>query len=158
MRVNLSVLKKTRRSPGVGDVFVMQPPDGTFIFGRVVRVDATIGPIKNCILIYVYRARAREKTRVPELLRGELLVPPIMTNKLPWSKGYFEFVESKSLGPMDVLPKHCFHDETRGWYFDEYSKRLPGPLDPVGSWGLDSFRTIDDKVSEALGIPLAPEA
>ena len=29
-------------------------------------------------------------------------------------------------------------------------------IEPVGVWGLDSYRTIDDAISEALGIPLAP--
>ncbi len=71
--MNLAVLKKTRRAPEVGDIFVMQPPDGQFLFGRVIDVAAEIGPMKDCILIYVYRSRASEKVPVPELLRGQLL-------------------------------------------------------------------------------------
>jgi hypothetical protein len=38
--MNLAVLKKTRRAPEVGDIFVMQPPDGQFLFGRVVDTNA----------------------------------------------------------------------------------------------------------------------
>jgi hypothetical protein len=30
-------------------------------------------------------------------------------------EGYFEHVENRPLGPMDVLPQHCFRDETREW-------------------------------------------
>lgn len=154
--MNLAVLKKTRRAPQVGDIFVMQPPDGQFLFGRVVSTDAA-GPMGvGCVLIYVYRTRASAKAPAPELLRGQLLVPPMMTNKLPWTRGYFEHVENRLLSPMERLPQHCFKD-TRGWYFDENGSRLPGATGPVGSWGLDSFRTIDDKVSQALGIPLAPD-
>lgn len=154
--MNLTVLKKKRRSPEQGDIFVMQPPDEQYLFGRVIDITAEIGPIKDCILIYVHRARARGKTPVPELVREQLLVPPMMTNRLPWTKGYFEHLENRPLTPEDRLPQHCFKD-TRGWYFDEHSNRLPGPIDPVGEWGLDSFRTIDDEISKALGIPLAPE-
>lgn len=156
LTMNLAVLKKTRRAPEVGDIFVMQPPDGQFLFGRVIDVAAEIGPIKDCILIYVYRLRASQKVPVPELLRGQLLVPPMMTNKQPWTKGYFEHVENRPLSAMDRLPQHCFKD-MRGWYFDERSRRLPGAIEPVGEWGLDSFRTIDDEVSKALGIPLSPD-
>ena len=70
--------------------------------------------------------------------------------------GYFEHVENCPLSAMDRLPQHCFKD-TRGWYFDERSRRLPGAVEPVGEWGVDSYRTIDDEISKALGIPLSPE-
>ena len=83
----------------------------------------------------------------------------MMTNRLPWTKGYFEHLENRPLTPMERLPQHCF---ARSWtnapqYFDELSNSLPGPTAPVGEYGLQSFRTIEDKVSEALDIPLAPE-
>lgn len=157
--MNLVVLKKTRRIPEVGDIFVMRPPDGQFLYGRVISTTAAIGPMKDCILIYVYSARSSEKRTVPELLSGQLLVPPMMTNKLPWAKGYFEFVENRPLTPRDCLPQHCF---ARAWvsppqYFDELGHQLAEATPPVGEYGLQSFRTIDDHISKALGIPLAPD-
>lgn len=160
--MNLAVLKKTRKSPEVGDVFVMLPPEGLFLYGRVVANDLSKGPMPNCILIYVYRARSKEKEAVPELLRGQLLVPPMMTNKRPWTMGYFETLQNRELGPMDRLPQHCFFSSPLvpggvGRYFDEHRNLLPGPIEPVGEWGLHSFRTIDDEISKALGIPLAPD-
>ena len=154
--MNLTVLRKTRPVLDPGDIFVMQPPDGAFLYGRVIAIDASIGPIEPCILIYVYRARSNEKSRIPELVREQLLVPPIMTNRRPWTMGYFEPLEKRPLQPVDRLSQHCFKD-SRGWYFDENSNRLAKPIEPVGTWGLDSFRTIDDAVSTALGIPLAPD-
>jgi hypothetical protein len=154
--VNLEVLKKTRRSPEVGDIFVMQPPDGQFLYGRVISKDANPLGVGGGILVYIYRARSRDKLAVPELLRTELLVPPMITNKLPWAEGYFEHVENRPLAPTDRLPRHSFRD-TRGWFFDEHGNRLPGAIEPVGQWGLQSYRTIDDEISRALGIPLAPD-
>ena len=79
----------------------------------------------------------------------------MMTNNLPWTRGYFEVLENQPLGPMDRLPQHSFRD-IRGWYFDERGKRLSGPVDPVGQWALQSYRTLDDEISKALRIPLAP--
>ena len=92
--MNLGVLKETRQ---VGDIFVMQPPDGSFLYGPVIDISAAIGPMKGCILIYVYRARSSEKVPIPELLRGQLLVPPMMTNRLAWTEGYFELIENRPL-------------------------------------------------------------
>jgi hypothetical protein len=45
----------------------------------------------------------------------------------------------------------------RGVCFDEFAVRLARCIEPCGQLGLHSFRTIDDAVSEALGIPLAPD-
>lgn len=157
--MNLRVLKKSRRAPEVGDIFVMLPPDGRYLFGRVVSVDANPLGAGGAILIYVYESRSENKQAIPDLSPEHLLVPPMMTNQLPWSKGYLEFVEHHSLSKEDTLDVHCFE---RSWtspkqYFNEHGVRLSGPVGFVGSWGLESFRTIDDKVSKALGIPLAPD-
>lgn len=154
--MNLQALRKTRTRPAAGDIFVMRPPDGMFVYGRVISTDAP-GPLgAGCVLIYVYDARTGDTHPVPPLSVDRLLVRPIMTNNLPWSRGYFETIENRPLSRGDRLPQHCFKD-SRGWYFDENGRRLDHPTKPIGVWGLDSFRTIDDEVSEALGIPLAPD-
>lgn len=153
--MNLALLTKSRHVPTIGDTFVMRPPDGRFLFGRVIDTDANPLGVGGGALIYVYRVRAPAKLPVPELLRGELLVPPMITNRQPWSRGYFEHVENRPLTSMDRLPRHCFRD-ARGWYFDQTGARLDGPTEPVGTWGLHSYRTIDDEISKALDIPLAP--
>lgn len=149
---NLAVLKKTRRAPQPGDIFVMLPADGFYLYGRVISInaDAGFGP---CNLIYVYRPRSKEKTPLPELVCRDFLIPPIMTNKLPWTQGYLEFVENRPLTPADQLPQHCFKD-TYGRYHDEHCNNLPGPIQPVGQWGVASFRGIDEEISKALGLHL----
>jgi hypothetical protein len=155
--MNLAVLRKTRRAPEVGDVFVMQPPDGWYLFGRVLDTNANPLGVGGAVLVYVYRIRSTAKKPVPELLREQLLIPPLMTNKQPWTKGYFEHVENRPLSPMDRLAQHCFRDDVRGGFRDEHGNRLQVAVEPVGDWGLHSFRTLDDEISKALGIPLTPD-
>lgn len=158
---NLRILKPSRKKRKPGDLFVMEIPNTPYIYGRVISTTARWTtsqdwPLAN--LIYVYRVRSHTKT-VPDrdlLTPDNLLLPPMFTNNLGWSRGYFETIASIPLGEEDLLPQHCFRRST-GQYFDDKGNELPGPIGPVGSYGLDSFRTIDDAVSEALGIPLAPE-
>lgn len=107
-------------------------------------------------LVYIYDVR-RATADVPtddELSPLSLLAPPAMTNRLPWSRGYFETLERRELEPSDELDIHCFRD-SRGRWFDENGRELPGPIEPVGQRGVHSFRTIDDLVSDALGIARA---
>lgn len=156
---NLRVLQPSRRKPAVGDVFVMQLPDGRYVFGRVIKTDAQsgFGP-PNAVLIYVYRERYETKTppEPSELSPDRLLISPLMVNRLPWSKGYFETVASWPLSSGDVLDQHCFRDWT-GKYFDDQGNELPGPIEPVGDYGLHSYRSVDDQVSDALGLERAPD-
>lgn len=149
----LRVLQPSRRRVCPGDVFAMLPADGRFLFGRVISVDANPLGVGRGILIYVYRVRAALKHPVPELRRNELLIPPMITNRLPWSRGYFETVERRALLIEDALTQHCFRD-LRGLYRDELGVSLPGPVEPVGEWGLESYRTIDDAIAQALGLPI----
>ena len=107
--MNLCVLAPSRQRAREGDVFAMRPPDGRYVYGRVIDVRAKWnwgGGKAN--LIYVYAARSNDKLDVPVLLRDRLLLPPMMTNNLPWRRGYFEPIERRELGPFDRLPMHSF--------------------------------------------------
>ena len=159
---NLRILRPSRKKPKPGDVFVLQLVDEQFLFGRVISTDTKwtlaegAGP---AVLIYIFAEQSRKKA-VPDkaVLRPEhLLVPPIMTNRLPWARGYFETLANIPLTAEEILPHHCFLSASRGGYFDDRGVKLPAPIEPVGDHGLHSFRTIDDQVSDALGVPRAPE-
>jgi hypothetical protein len=153
--MNMLVLKRSYKKPVPGDTFAytLGPFPGKFYFGRVIRTDSSVGPMVNTTLIYLYRATSPKKNEIPILSPKDLLVGPIHTNTRPWSMGYFEKVGFSELRQEDLLPVHCFKDYRPGYYYDADSNPLPGPVEPMGVFGLDSFRTIDIAVSVALGLP-----
>ena len=158
MRTNLQVLKPSRIKPKQGDVFARHIRD-QYLFGRVISTEAMAGwSMPGAILIYIFRIAQRSLTAPsPEATRPEnLIIAPAMINRLPWSRGYFQTVERRLLVDGDVLGQHCFRSSS-GRYFDEHATELPSVVEPCGNWGLHSFRTIDDELSGALGISLAPE-
>ncbi|WP_019876256.1 Imm26 family immunity protein [Sporichthya polymorpha] len=160
-QTNLRVLKPSRKKPQPGDVFAMQLPDESFLFGRVVSTQAQwtlAAGADPANLIYIYRGRS-VTVDLPDraaMRPDRLLVSPIMTNQRPWSMGYFQTLANLPLEAAEVLPRHCFLSASRGRYFDEHGRELPGPVEPVGDHALHSFRTIDDQVSDAMGICRAP--
>jgi hypothetical protein len=113
-------------------------------------------PGANLIYIYAYQSESMMPDEA-RLRPGDLLIPPVWTNRLGWTKGVFATISSGMLQPTALLPQHCFrrHD---GVYLDETGRRLPGPVEPCGEWGLVSYRWIDDRISDALGIPRIPES
>jgi hypothetical protein len=143
---NLRVLKPSRRRVKEGD-----------IFGRVIRTNVSVGDFPGGILIYLYKSPSTSKDDIPRLRKEDLLLPPLATNRLPWSRGYFETVASADLEPSDVLERHCFRSLGGEYeYFDEMSNPMTIPVEPVGEYALHSFRSIDDLVSDVLGIEQRP--
>jgi hypothetical protein len=142
-------------------VFAVGLPDGTFVFGRVIAADlpSEQAPMPGSNLVYIYDLRtASPEPRVDELTVERLLIPPLFINRLPWSRGYFQTVSSADLDPSDRLPQHHFWDAARSAYVNEAGRPIAHtPPTPVGDWGLHSFRTVDDAISEALGFPPVPE-
>lgn len=139
---------------------MLRPVGREYLFGRVIDVDAhVLIPEMRAILIYIYDAWSASKHEVPPLSRDRLLVPPVMINRLGWSRGFMETVEHRPLAAEDILPVHCFVSERPSGpqYFDERGQELPGPSGPVGLAALSSYRSLDDKISRALGIPLSRE-
>jgi hypothetical protein len=159
VETNLRVLTPSRKKPKPGDLFAMRLPNGPYLHGRVIAVDLMIGGVLPAeVLIYIFRHQSRTEQAPPKpmLLPDQLLVSPIFTNRLPWSRGYFKTVANQPLSPEEVLPRHCFLGDG-GRYYDEHGNQLPGPIEPCGDWVLDSYRTIDDAVSDALLIPRLPD-
>jgi hypothetical protein len=158
---NLQKLQPTRAILRAGDVFAMLLPDGRYLYGRVILPDLPRGkaPMPASNLIYIYDVTATEKVPPPldSLARERLLIPPQFVNRLPWSKGYFETVAREPLKESDRLRQHCFWDAVRKIYRNEAGGSTPNRSEPCGDWGLGSYRLIDDLVSDAMGIPRAPE-
>ena len=154
---NLRILKPSRAAPKNGDIFVLSPAVGMYLYGRVIDAKASVGPFP-AILVYIYRhvtdqIRALEPAQLPPSL---LLIPPVMINRLAWSRGYFETVAHAPITADDRLPVHAFKDEW-GRLVDERSRPVLTTPSVVGHWGLSSYRSLDDKISRALGLPMASD-
>lgn len=158
--INMQPLRRSRKRLRAGDLFTFQMPDARYYYGRVVSTDACLGQVADgLVLVYVFKDGQVTKGADREVAQvRNLLLPPIMTNRLGWSDGYFETVDHWPLGDGEVLPRHVFKARDREQYWDAEGRQAVPPFDvPIGRWSVASYRSIDDQVSAALGIPLAPE-
>jgi len=155
--IYLRFLKKSRKQPRPGDVFVLQVKDDEYIFGRVIRDDVlrddTSKRKHGLWLVYIYNATSRDKNKLPTLNKHDLLIPPQIINRLGWVDGYFETVAYLPLSENDVLSQHCFEDWS-GRYRDEYDNLLRERVEPCGVYGVGNYLTIESKVCKALGLYL----
>ena len=154
--LNSRKLKASRREPEAGDIFCMLMPDDLYVFGRVIMLDPPGSPVVGSILVYLYSWRSEgQAPDMRELTRDRLLLPPIFAHRIGWTEGYWLTVAHHEVTSTDRLPRHCFR-RFDGAFFDEMGVRLKDRIEPCGSLGLANYRRVDDLVSKALGIPLAP--
>lgn len=153
--INLEIIGKSRKRLLPGDIFVLKPKGHSFLFGRIVSVDADCGFGKGALLVYIYAKSAEEKFNIPRLDKTDLLLPPLFTNRLGWSRGYFQVIGNNKIEKNDVFLVHSFRHPSKGCYFDEYGETLSEPGSPTGVYGLHSYKSIADEVTKALGLPRA---
>jgi hypothetical protein len=125
----------------------------------VVRTDASwTGPDKSggdVNLIYIYKGLSSEIDEIDERTTTveNLLIPPVLINRLGWSRGYFRTIKREKLIAADVLERHVFRDpNVTDRYVDEYGSpvELGDWSGPVGSSGLASYPSVEDRVCAAL--------
>lgn len=158
---NLRVLCPSREKRVPGDFFAYEMPDGIKRFGRLIARAVGIGfeahPVQH--LVYFFAGDEAGEFNPTKLSPHKLLIPPLVVNQKPWTLGYFQRVARIPLAEEDVLPTHCFYCPWRNKYLDEAGRELRWRVEPCGDFGLHSYRTVDDQLSEALGFaPIEDES
>lgn len=151
--LNLQYIKKSRLKQG--DIFALLI-DGAYLFGRVVNDKLSIMG-SYVALIYVYNIRSTEpKINIAELTPDKLLLPPFISFSSLWTKGYAVKVGYEPVQEQNLLPRHCFRVNEKK-YVDEFGKTIEKlDSDYCGIWRIISVGTIDDWISDAIGIKRMP--
>lgn len=151
--MNLKVQRCSRKPPAIGDIFSVELPDDSFVYGRVINPSANLGSATG-ILVYVFRC-VSQSVRAPEtdeLLISNLLVAPFVTGQVLWLQGYFETIVNLPLGPGEVLDQHCFAMRN-GVVYDEYGSQLPESVEALGRRSFVTRIGVDKRICDALGYP-----
>lgn len=155
--MNMQQLRRTRKAPRAGEVFTFRLKARGYGYGRVIRTDCNLDGMSDTILIYIY-ARFDPRPHQDVLLgKAGLLLPPMLTNRLAWTRGYFQPLAARPQQPGATLRVNCFWDDVNECYVNEDGKPLKRRSEPCGFYALNSFRTIDRAISEAVGIPPSPD-
>lgn len=160
--MKLVVLKRSRKRPQVGDVFVWQLEGEPYRFGRVVRTGIPMGGFREpLILVYLYKIPSHEPAPVPPLALDDLVVPPMLVHTDSWSyDGVFMTVGHQELREQDMLPQHCFADPTSVFapYVDESGHRLKKKVEPCGLYAVPAVDGIAYDFARGLGYDVKSES
>ncbi|MBN2488860.1 MAG: immunity 26/phosphotriesterase HocA family protein [Methanosarcinaceae archaeon] len=151
MTDELLPIKRSRKKPKVGDVFVIQPRDSIYFYGKVIKTNIeTKDPfIKGMITIFIYKKSRREFKLPKHLNPKELLIPPCIVNLRGWTMGYFFTLGNIGLTEEDRVLNYGFRD-SRGRFLTEEHTELKEKPDIVGTYGLGSYGAVAYEVTRAL--------
>lgn len=142
-----------------GDIFSIKLPSG-YVLGRVIATDAKSSEWDepHLHLLYIYRGVRKGATdfKLEEFRPPSLLLPPIITNRLAWSRGFYQTVGHADLEAADKLECNIFLRPGHNDYWDENANPVDASLvhdqSMVGFQGLSSYMTIEHYISIALGL------
>ena len=106
-----------------GDVFVVQPRENIYFYGLILNVCST--PSCKCkVIACIFKNITHEKTMDSfNADFNNLLLPPLVLFKEPWTSGYFYNIGRINLDEI-VVPTYGFYHTTTGTIVSEIGERF----------------------------------
>lgn len=143
----LKVIKRTRKYPNKGDVFLVEPQEGIYFYGLVINNHVNNIQGDDLLVIMIFRNRANGLTNKSfELDYNNLLIEPCMVGKEYWTRGYFYTIDNIEYEKSD----YGFYSISKNKFFNEYEEELYKEPKLLGVWGVSTIFGIAIKIQEEL--------
>lgn len=159
MNLHLIPIKRSRKKPKTGDVFVVQPVKGMYYYGKVINEShkCNYGISSNWPLLYFYKEHSTT-IKMPEQL-STILLAPVITNYTPWSMGYFYTIgkipvtdEEKNLDCGFVDYPLLDNEQKQPFYRNIQGEEIQHKPLYTTRFGLSSYRGINYDICKTLKI------
>ena len=149
---NLILLKKDRKKPKEGDLFVLEPSEGLYCFGKVIisNVESKDSFINGMYLIYIYDIFSEEKQVPQELDPDKLMFAPVVVNTQLWLKGFAETITNIAVTEKEKNLEYGFWHVGKEIYVDIHGDRLGYIPKISGIFGLGSYGIIGKEIHKAM--------
>ncbi len=142
-----------------GDVFQLKPFPGVFFCGKVIRinVESQDSFVNGMNLIYLYDMQTAYRAIPEDLETAPLLISPVIINRLPWSRGYFETVGNRPVREWERGLSFGFWDFLHKRFVDVSGRPLGREPPYWSDYGLASYAVVGKKVRKTLesrGLPM----
>lgn len=157
----MNIIKKTKRKPKDGDIFLLSPEKGIYFYGKVLKAYVQTGSkndwMNDSIFIVIFKCSTNNidiKNYEPDY--RNLMTNPILLTDLYWKKGYFYTIANQALTYEEKNLDIGFSDsrlKSEGWveYFcKENGQRLDHKPEILGLYAITTEVGVATKVRQAL--------
>lgn len=145
-------LKKSRKKPKTGDIFVMQVKSDLYYYGKVIKTEIkSLNPLlQEWNLVYIYNYSTRDIQDCGQINKQDLLLPPLVTNHKGWYDGYFLTIGNEEVSEEELNFDYGYWDDIRKVYRNEEGTILEKQPKFVARFSLVSYGGIGRGIHRIL--------
>ena len=149
---DLIAMKKSRKTPQKGDVFVVQPFQSVFYYGKVVKtnIHSPDSCVNGMFLIFIYDKMSAVPQIPCDLDNSSLLIAPTIVNRLGWSRGYFETICNLPLTEREENMPYGFWHFQKKCFVNAEGTVLHSRPKYHTDYGLGNYCVVGEKIQAAL--------
>lgn len=149
---DLLVLKKTRKKPKEGDIFVLNPKRDLYCYGKIIEVGVKSKDsfVNGMYLIYLYDYFSKTKELKVELDVDNLLIPPMVVNTQLWLKGYAETLSNIEVSEKERNLEFGFWDIGREIYVNINGDKIDNIPKLISLFGLGSYGIVGKEIQKVI--------
>ena len=149
---DLIPMNKSRKYPKEGDIFLVQPFLNVYYYGKVIQTQIQSGDsfVNGMNLIFIYDKCTGDQSIPEDLNDADFLISPIIINKLPWSRGYFETIGNVQVTEREKSRSYGFWSFQKKMFVDVEGMPLAYKPRYWSYYGLASYAVVGDKIQTAL--------
>lgn len=149
---DLLAMKKSRKAPRKGDVFVVQPFQSVFYFGKVIKTNICSSDsfVNGMFLIFIYDEMSTVPQIPCDLNDSSLLIAPTIVNRLGWSRGYFETICNLPLTEREKNVSYGFWHFQKKCFVNAEGDVLDSRPKYYTDYGLGNYCVVGEKIQAAL--------
>lgn len=147
----LRVIKRKRKYPEKGDIFIVNPRENLYFKGLVVNNHVCNKNGDEQILIMIsnveYNSMDEDITNFVFDIRNLLIAPALVTT-LYWTRGFFYTIGN--VGNISIKETYGFYSLTDIGFCDEYGNKVKQRPDIVGGFGITTDSGIAYEINREL--------
>ena len=151
---DLISMSMSRKYPKEGDIFLVQPLHNVYYYGKVIQTQ--IRSRNSCVngmnLIFIYDESSDTKDIPDDLSHCNFLISPVIINKLPWSRGYFETIGNICVTEYERKIPFGFWNFQSKTFVNAEGVPLTYKPKYWSDYGLASYAVVGEKIQDALNI------
>lgn len=145
----LRVIKRKRKYPKKGDVFLLNPQENLYYKGVVVNNHINNINGEDLILILISDIEYKSITDKDFSLNlRELLISPALVGYEYWTRGYFYTIDN--IGNLSIKESYGFYSIGKKMFYDEYGNKLKQRPDIIGIYGVSTIVGIAREINREI--------
>ncbi|WP_349408980.1 immunity 26/phosphotriesterase HocA family protein [Pseudalkalibacillus sp. SCS-8] len=138
-------MKPSRKKLKDGNIFVLQPKKGLYMFGKVIRANLNmendIG-MNGGTIVHIYKGVYSNYKEIPYLSSENLLLPPQIIINNGWTRGFFMNVGNSEVTNKDIPESYGFYHDFWNKSYDIEGNELEEKPKVCGSLSISNYMVI----------------